>query len=159
MYNRYQPQYNYGMPNVFPYQTYPQYQQQSQQVTPMVQTPQVPQMQPTQTNTNKIFVSGLDDVKQKQLTPNSNYIFLDNDNPILYEKIVDGTGQFEIKEYDIKPRFRQQDTKGQKISNLSREELSKELEPLKAEIKGIQRELGKLMANNEVKNAKRESKD
>ena len=46
-----------------------------------------------------------------------------------------------------------------KAKGLTQQELAKELEPLKAEIKGIQRELGKLMANNEVKNIKKEGKD
>lgn len=57
----------------------------------------------SQTNTNKIFVNGIDDVKSRPLPANSDYMFLDNDKPIIYQKIVDGKGQFEVKAFDILP--------------------------------------------------------
>lgn len=61
--------------------------------------------QPTQiatsTNTNKIYVSGIDEVKSRILPPDSDMIFIDNERDILYEKVVDSTGKFQIKMLDI----------------------------------------------------------
>lgn len=57
--------------------------------------------QPAQMNTNKIYVTGIDDARARQLPPNSDYIFLDNDKPLLYRKTVDATGKMEIKAFKI----------------------------------------------------------
>lgn len=67
------------------------------------QTPSQPQVQqqPAQMNTNKIYVTGIDDAKARQLPPNSDFIFLDNDKPLLYRKTVDATGKMEIKAFKI----------------------------------------------------------
>ena len=59
------------------------------------------QQQPAQMNTNKIYVTGIDDAKARQLPPNSDFIFLDNDKPLLYRKTVDATGKMEIKAFKI----------------------------------------------------------
>ena len=63
------------------------------------QTPTQPQAQ--QMNTNKIYVTGIDDARARQLPPNSDFIFLDNDKPLLYRKTVDATGKMEIKAFKI----------------------------------------------------------
>ena len=60
-----------------------------------------PQQQPPQMNTNKIYVTGIDDARARQLPPNSDFIFLDNDKPLLYRKTVDATGKMEIKAFKI----------------------------------------------------------
>ena len=60
-----------------------------------------PQQQPAQMNTNKIYVTGIDDARARQLPPNSDFIFLDNDKPLLYRKTVDATGKMEIKAFKI----------------------------------------------------------
>lgn len=62
-----------------------------------------PQQQPvpSQVNTNKTFVSGIEDVRMRPLPPNSEFIFLDNEKSILYQKKVDANGQFEVKAYEI----------------------------------------------------------
>ena len=65
------------------------------------QTPTQPQQQPPQMNTNKIYVTGIDDARARQLPPNSDFIFLDNDKPLLYRKTVDATGKMEIKAFKI----------------------------------------------------------
>ena len=71
--------------------------------------PYVPSAPPTQntlpqnTNTNKVFVNGIEEVKSYRLPPNSDYTFLDNDKPLLYQKTVDSKGQFEVKVFDITP--------------------------------------------------------
>ena len=65
--------------------------------------PQYPQNAPQQNaqpapqmNTNKIYVTGIEDARNRTLAPNSDYIFLDNDKPLLYRKTVDATGKMEI---------------------------------------------------------------
>lgn len=64
--------------------------------------PQTPtQQQPAQMNTNKIYVTGIEDARARQLPPNSDFIFLDNDKPLLYRKTVDATGKMEIKPFKI----------------------------------------------------------
>ena len=64
--------------------------------------PQTPtQQQPAQMNTNKIYVTGIEDARARQLPPNSDFIFLDNDKPLLYRKTVDATGKMEIKAFKI----------------------------------------------------------
>lgn len=67
--------------------------------------PQAQQAQATpqqgQVNTNKIYVTGIDDARARQLPPNSDFIFLDNDKPLLYRKTVDATGKMEIKAFKI----------------------------------------------------------
>lgn len=60
-----------------------------------------PQQQNSQMNTNKIYVTGIEDARARQLPPNSDYIFLDNDKPLLYRKTVDATGKMEIKAFKI----------------------------------------------------------
>ena len=60
-----------------------------------------PQQQPPQMNTNKIYVTGVEDARARQLPPNSDFIFLDNDKPLLYRKTVDATGKMEIKAFKI----------------------------------------------------------
>lgn len=89
-YNPYQPyqQYQPFNPQSFNYQPYGQPQQQYQQSSPPA-------------NTNKIFVSGIEDVKARALTPNSDFIFIDNDQDILYQKKVDASGHYEIKAFSI----------------------------------------------------------
>lgn len=59
------------------------------------------QQQPAQMNTNKIYVTGIEDARARQLPPNSDFIFLDNDKPLLYRKTVDATGKMEIKAFKI----------------------------------------------------------
>ena len=56
-----------------------------------------------QINTNKLYVTSLEDAKNKQIPPNSDYIFLDNDKPLLYRKVVDATGKMEVQTFQIIP--------------------------------------------------------
>ena len=99
---------NYGgyMPYSTPYNVYnnnqgnytgqPPFAPQNGNYTPPAQSQQPPQM-----NTNKIYVMGIDDARARQLPPNSDFIFLDNDKPLLYRKTVDATGKMEIKAFKI----------------------------------------------------------
>lgn len=73
-----------------------------------------PQPMTQQTNTNKIYVTGIEDVRNRALPTGSDYVFLDNDKPLLYQKIVDSKGQFDVKIFDITPHVEQPTTEASK---------------------------------------------
>ena len=98
---------------------------------------QQPQVQPHQTNTNKIYVSGIEDVRQRNLPFNSDVIFLDNDKPILYQKIVDNKGQFEVKAFNISPYLSQECEKQSQSIDLSAYAKTSEIEQIRAELKEL----------------------
>ena len=85
---------NYGFPGSFP--TAPQ-----PYGFPMPQSAPHPVQQQPQSNI--VYVNGIDDVKNRPLPPNSNYAFMDNDNPILYRKTVDAQGRMAVEVFDIVP--------------------------------------------------------
>ena len=97
--------------------------------------------QQSQINTNKIYVSGIEEVRQKNLPFNSDVVFLDNDKPILYQKIVDGKGQFEVKAFTITPYNAVENEKEQQSINLSGYAKTTDLEPIKAELNAIKEKL------------------
>lgn len=101
-----------------------------------------PQVQNAQINTNKIYVSGIDEVRQRQLPNGSDMLFLDNDKPIIYQKIVDGKGQFEVKAFTITPYSPQETTKDTQSIDLSSYAKTSDLEPIKAELQAIKDKLG-----------------
>lgn len=84
---------NYGgYPSYYPAYTAPVYQQPSPQA---VQQPAI--------NTNKIYATSIDDVRSRQLPANSDFIFLDNDKPLIYRKTTDATGKMDIQVFKITP--------------------------------------------------------
>ena len=89
---------NFGFEPMYPYTAPVQYPMQMQQMPAQ----NIPNPLPM-TNTNKIFVNGVEDVRSRSLPQNSDYVFLDNDKPLLYQKVVDAKGQFEVKVFDITP--------------------------------------------------------
>lgn len=123
------------------------------QQTPQTQT----QMQPL-TNTNEIFVNGIDDVRNRPLPTNSNYIFLDNDKALLYEKIVDSRGQFEVKTYEIREITGQEAKKDTGSINSSEFVKIGDLDPLIAEIEGIKKQINKISIQNQVDSLKKGDK-
>lgn len=108
------------------------------------QMAQSPQNQAVNTNTNKIYVNGVDDVRNMRLLPNSDYIFLDNDKALIYQKVVDGKGQFEVKVFDIVPHIEQENEKTNAQINPSDYVLRKDFETLQEEIKSLRTNLEKL---------------
>ena len=130
------------------YNSFPQQQQGTQ--------PQ-PNPQPqTATNTNKIYVTGTDDVKRYFLSPNSDMLFIDNDKPLLYQKVVDSKGQFEIKVFDICPHVEQEEAKTGETINLSNYVLKSDLEPLQAEIKALNDKISKIDVQKQIDSIKRD---
>lgn len=146
---------NFGTnPYYSPYMQNQAFQQQNMQAQAQPQPQQQPvQNQPQQTSvaTNKIYVNGLNDVKGKYQATNSDVIYFDNDNPnIIYEKIVDGTGHFDVKTFsiaDFKPIEPQKQDEANKLSDYV---LKTDLEPLQAEIKALQDKIEKLNMINKL---------
>ena len=69
---------------------------------PMSAYPPIRQTTPTpQLSTNIIYVNGIDDVRNRQMPYNSDTIFVDNDKPLVYRKIVNDRGQFEVKTFSV----------------------------------------------------------
>lgn len=94
--------------------------------------------------TNKIFVSGIDEVKNRQLPFNSDMLFVDNDKPLLYQKIVDSKGQFEIKTFDITPHDSQKDEKQNYAVDLSNYVEKSKFEALEGEIRALKDKINKI---------------
>lgn len=121
------PNYGYGV-NSMPTATQPY----GYPFNPYVQ--QTPQKQ---IDTNKIYVSGIEDVRMRVLPPNSEYIFLDNEKSLLYQKKVDANGQFEVKAYEITAYNGNTATVEQQPIDLSNYVPRSEFEALQAEIKAL----------------------
>ena len=132
---------NYGYANTIPTSTQPYGYPMSNYGMQSMAQPQMP-MQP-QTNTNKIYVSGIDDVRNRQLPNNSDVIYLDNDKPILYQKVVDGKGQFEVKAFSIVPYSPQDNDSAKQSVDLSNYVKIEDLEPIKSELRSIQEKLSR----------------
>lgn len=135
----------------------PSYQQRP--VMPQQPMPQQPEQIQTIANTNEIFVNGLEDVRNQRLPVNSNYIFLDNDKALLYEKIVDGRGQFEVKTYEIKEITGQESTKQTETINYSDFVKSSDLDLLRAEIEGIKKQINKTSIQSQIDSLKKGDKE
>lgn len=89
-YNQGYPQYPQPYSNIQPQSQLQQNMPLQQQIQPQMQS----QMQSSLTN--KIYVSGIDEVKTRQQPLSSSFIYLHNDKPIAYEKRVDNSGQYTI---------------------------------------------------------------
>lgn len=111
-----------------------------------------PYWQPTPTNTNKIFVSGIDEVRNKVLMPNSDYIFIQNDGNILYEKIVDTKGQFEIKTVYLSEKAPEIETKEKEQVDFTEYAKTSEIKAIRQEIESLKEKLGKVAVVPEVVN-------
>lgn len=146
MYNPYQP-FNYGGTYIPNYNFQNPYQQFSPNLT---QQNQQQNQQSSATNTNKIFVSGIDDVKNKPLSANSDFIFLDNDKPLLYQKTVDSKGQFEVKTFEIHEIKPQEKQKEDNSINLSNYVTLTEFESLKGQIDELKNKITKMSMQSEL---------
>ena len=147
MYNPYQP-YNYGGTYIPNYNYQNPYQQFNPNLTQQQTQPQ--NQQSSATNTNKIFVSSIDDVKSKSLPANSDFIFLDNDKPILYQKTVDSKGQFEVKAFEIHEIKPQEKAKEDNSINLSNYVTLTEFEVLKGQIDELKNKITKMSVQNQL---------
>ena len=142
----------------YPYNPYNPYfmqqqqmQQQSQQNTQQqAQQPMQQQMQQP-VNTNKVFVTGIEDVRTRMLPPSSEYIFFDNDKDLMYEKKTNAMGQFDVKVYDISIHEDKKEEKKEEapvgyVSQETFNELQDNLNILKSEMKVLKDRFEKLYA-------------
>lgn len=110
--------------------------------------------QPQQpSNTNKLYTTGYEDVRARQLPPNSDFIFLDNDKPIIYRKTTDATGKMDIQVFEIKP-FQPEQPKSEPAIDFSQFALKTDIESLKDDIEQmrdvIRSEFSKKKQNKEA---------
>ena len=106
-------------------------------------------------NTNKIYVTSIEDAKNKPLAPNSDFIFLDNDKPLIYRKTVDATGKMEIQTFKIVPYEEKQESK-QDI-DLSNFVLVKDFNALKSDLEQIKDSLSKTTQHQTYQASKAQS--
>lgn len=93
------------------------------------------------TNTNKIYVNGIDDVRNRLLPPNSDFIFLDNDKVTLYQKVVDANGNFDVKSFKTVQNNAEEENKQNCSIDLSGYVKTTDLDPIKNEIKALKEKL------------------
>lgn len=88
------------------------------------------------TSTNKIYVNGIEDVKNRVMPFNSDFIFLDNDKPLLYRKVMDNTGRMEVQVFDIAPHIEEAKQEPAPIDT-SKFVLQEDFEALKSELERL----------------------
>ena len=81
---------------------------------------------------------------------NSDFIFLDNDKPILYQKTVDSKGQFEVKAFEINEIKAQDNQKQPDTINLSNYVTLTEFEALKGQIDELKNKITKMSVQNQL---------
>lgn len=92
-----QPFYNYGSRQNNGYVAPPQNYYNAQQIP----QPQ-PQPLPIPPKTNKVFVTSLIDALSRTPEPNTEFVYLDQDNPFMYQVTIDMQGRKSYKTFEIK---------------------------------------------------------
>lgn len=57
----------------------------------------------SQTNTNKIYVNSIQDVYNYQMPANADFIFVNNNENVLYRKVTDNFGKFAVDAFNLVP--------------------------------------------------------
>lgn len=122
---------NYG---AYPYQNHPYSYGATGYSSPMYQQPQQPM------NTNKLYATSIEDVRSRQLPPNSDFIFLDNDKPIVYRKTTDATGKMDIQVFEIKP-YQQEQPATTPAVDLSQFALKTDIQDLRSDLEQLRESL------------------
>ena len=117
--------------------------------SPMYQPQNGMQQSVQPTNTNKLYTTGIEDVRARYLPPNSDYIFLDNDKPIVYRKTTDATGKMDIQVFEIKP-FQPEQPKPEQPIDPTQFALKTDIEDLKKDIEDVRDALAKKKVNKET---------
>ena len=121
------------MYNNYPYQNpYQGYMNQYQQTQQPIQS--------AQPKTNKIWVTSLEDAMAKPVEPNSEYVYLHQDKPLLIEVITDGQGRKATRVMELKPYVEQPKTETPTPNNFPTRE---EFEVLQGKIKALEEKFGK----------------
>lgn len=135
--NLYYP-YNYGTLYA------PQYMQ--------AQQPQNAMVSNFSNNTNIIYVNGIDDAKNRQQPTNSVYMYRDNEKQMIYEKTVDGKGQFEVKTYSLTATNAPQSQKPSEPVDLSIYAKKSDIDAIKGELSNVKESLKKALIASELAN-------
>lgn len=98
-----------------------------------------PQVQP-QIKTNKVWVTSLEDAMARSVEPNSEYIYLHQDKPLLIEVKTDSQGKKTTRVLELKDYIEQPKTETSMSNNFPTRE---EFEGLKAEIQALKSKLEK----------------
>lgn len=138
MYNQYYPYSFYNTPYA------PQYVQ--------AQQPQNTMVSNFGNNTNIIYVNGIDDAKNRQQPTNSVYMYRDNEKQMIYEKTVDGKGQFEVKTYAITATNAPQSPKPSEAVDLSIYAKKSDIDAIKGELSNVKESLKKALIASELAN-------
>lgn len=88
---------------------------------------QYPPQQPAQSQTNIIFVNGLEDVKSRLQPCRSQMLYSDNDKNLVYLKAVDDTGHFTVKVFDLVEHKEEQAPEVNYLTRAEFEEFKKSL--------------------------------
>ena len=105
---------------------------------------QMPQQQQNQSNSNMVFVSGLEDVKKRFQAPNSEMYYADNDKPLLYKKIVYPNGQFDVKMFTISEYKVVEEQKENIPIDLSHYAKTTDLEAIQGKLNSLEEQIKKL---------------
>ena len=97
-----------------------------------------------QPRTNKIYVNGIQDVNNYRMPPGADFIFVHNNENLLYRKVTDAFGKFVVETYRITP-----ETSEQNVDFVSKDEFK----ALQEEINNLKQYLPKVSTtggNNEL---------
>lgn len=137
-----------GMGNSMPTATQPYGYAMGGYMQPQMQQPQQAPQQ--QCATNIIFVSGIEEVKMRSQPVNSRYVYFDNDKSILYQKTVDGTGHFEVEQYDMTARNAENSPIEPRNIDISQFVLRKDFEALQGQIRALESKVRGGVGNGSV---------
>lgn len=79
--------------------------------------------------TNIIYVAGIEDAKSRYVAPGCELLMADNEKPLMYKKIADSTGHFEMKTYDVALHIEEEK---KPVEYISRQEFEEVINSLKA---------------------------
>lgn len=131
----------YGM-NSIPSATQP-YGYPMNNVPNYIQQPQVMPQQ-NQSNSNMVFVSGLEDVKKRFQSPNSEMYYADNDKPLIYKKVVYPNGQFDIKAFTITEYKGTEEQNSNNSIDLSGYVKTTDLQAIQGKLNSLEEQINKL---------------
>lgn len=128
----------YGYPYTAPSPSFGGYGYPQGNTTPSVQ----PQAQAGSIQTNKLYANGIEDVRSRSLPNNSDFIFLDNDKPLVYRKTTDATGKMSIQVFTLTPYEEQQAPPAPQI-DLSAYVLRSDFDALRADLEALREDIRK----------------
>ena len=91
----------------------------------------------SRSNSNKIFVTSIEDALSRYAEPNSEMIYLNQDKPLLYEIKTDSQGRKMVNAYNITPSVEKSGA-GAENADMSNYVTKTELEALRGQIKALE---------------------